>query len=259
MQQSAGKAPLWRRLARSTGLHKLAPTRTVHLPPAPPDRPLEALDAHSRTFPSMGGMELGPYFRMLARQVPAGTAIVEVGVWLGAGTAQLAYALAERRAAGHPVPPIYCYDRWMARPSHVPLAARQGWQVTPLHETLPLVRDALRPFGTEIHFRAGELRQARWNDGPIGIYIDDASKKQSDFRKVMRTFGPSFVPGQTVLVLMDYHYAGIGETEWQRRFISALPGHFEALDVPELAGSNTAAFRYLKPVDFEAAIAAGTL
>ena len=44
-------------------------------------------------IPSMGGRRFGSLLRRLACDALSGTSIVEVGCWLGAGTAQLALAL----------------------------------------------------------------------------------------------------------------------------------------------------------------------
>ena len=46
-------------------------------------------------IPSMGGMEIGPALREFARAAGPNKAIVEVGCWLGAGTAQLALGVLE--------------------------------------------------------------------------------------------------------------------------------------------------------------------
>src|SRR5690606_12370375 len=51
---------------------------------------LARLERLADEFPSMGGKKIGPFLRKLARAAPSHTAIVEVGSWLGAGTAQLA-------------------------------------------------------------------------------------------------------------------------------------------------------------------------
>ena len=48
-------------------------------------------------IPSMGGTEIGALLREAARNAPSNTAIVEVGCWLGAGTAQLALGIRERQ------------------------------------------------------------------------------------------------------------------------------------------------------------------
>ena len=85
---------------------------------------LRELTALSAQLPSMGGKEIGAFLRRVARDAPQGSAIVEVGCWLGAGTAQLALGVRER-AAGDTIP-IIAYDRWVARESEVEKASKQA-------------------------------------------------------------------------------------------------------------------------------------
>ena len=44
-------------------------------------------------IPSMGGRQLGADFDKYVSAMSNGLAIVEMGAWLGAGTAQIAYAM----------------------------------------------------------------------------------------------------------------------------------------------------------------------
>ena len=62
--------------------------------------------------------------RNLARHAPAGTSIVEVGTWLGAGTAQLALGIRERARPSEVA--LHCYDRWQANRSEITKAAGCG-------------------------------------------------------------------------------------------------------------------------------------
>ncbi|NWG45372.1 MAG: hypothetical protein HXY25_02335 [Alphaproteobacteria bacterium] len=238
-------------------------TATVRLPAGPPIMSLAELEAQAAGFPSMGGLELAPFLRGLGRAAPADAAIVEVGVWLGAGTAQLACALAQRAREGAAVPVLYCYDRWLAQKSEVQkTASRNTWALKRGQNTLPRVVEALSPFGVEICFRQGEIIEAQWADGPIGVYIDDASKKPKLFRTVMRKFGPHWIPGKTVVLLMDYSFylsTGNEEHSCQARFVEAHADHFEPIDLDVREPGCAAAFRYVKEVDFEAAIARGVL
>ena len=95
------------------------------------------LKAVADQIPSMGGRKIGAWLRQAARDAPSNTSIVEVGCWLGAGTAQLALGIRER-----PYPKdvsLHCYDRWKATTSEVDKALR--WPLAkPLQEsarTLP--------------------------------------------------------------------------------------------------------------------------
>jgi predicted O-methyltransferase YrrM len=83
----------------STAAHPAA--RVERIVPGP-DRNglrLDELELLASRIPSMGGTEIGAQLRRAARLAPANTAIVEVGSWLGAGTAQLALGVRDRPSA----------------------------------------------------------------------------------------------------------------------------------------------------------------
>jgi hypothetical protein len=212
---------------------------------------LETLEQRAARFPSMGSKEIGSFLRKLAREAPVNTAIVEVGSWLGAGTAQLALGIRDR-GADRSVK-IYSYDRWKASAGEVEKASRKA----DLHfsvgdNTLPWVMDALKPFGVAIEFVRGDIAAIEWAGGPISVYVDDASKAPSRFDHVLRTFGPSWIPGVTILVMMDYHYwekSGSEEHKCQKYFMEAHPEHFKQME--GFRRASNAAFLYCKKLDFE--------
>ena len=162
------------------------------------------LYAMANRIPSMGGREIGPVLRNLARHAPAGTSIVEVGTWLGAGTAQLALGIRERARPSEVA--LHCYDRWQANRSEITKAAGCGVHLAFEEDTLPRVRRTLDPFGVPVEYHKGELLGVQWDGGPISVYVDDATKMPEAFLHALRTFGPSWVPGTTRLVFMDYDY-----------------------------------------------------
>lgn len=211
------------------------------------------LNAVAEAIPSMAGRKLGPALRRAAREAPSGTAIVEIGSWLGAGTAQLALGIRERERRDVT---LHCFDRWRAQPHEIAKAARQGLHLAPLEDTLPRVRQALQPFEVPIRYHQGDLLQARWDGEPISVYVDDASKELPAFCHALATFGPCWIPGETVLLLMDFHLwkkTGIPEHEFQRHFLEAAGDSFEPL--PIAGRRRTAAlaiFRYKAPLGTEA-------
>jgi hypothetical protein len=212
---------------------------------------IEELERRAASFPSMGGAEIGPFLRSLARDAPPKTAIVEVGCWLGAGTAQLALGLRDRGV--EQTVKLHTYDRWTASPSEAEKAMKKaGIILSEGYDTLPLVKEALRPFGVGIKFHKGDIADIRWKSGPISVYIDDASKKPVRFHHVLRTFGPSWVPNVTTIVLMDYHFwekSGSEAHKCQKYFMEAHAEYFSMI-AGFRSGSN-AAFKYCKQFDFE--------
>ena len=200
-------------------------------------------------LPSMGGARIGPLLRQLARSASAGTSIVEVGSWLGAGTAQLALGVRERRDPGDVT--VHCYDLWSADRSERVKASMFGLRLARRENTLPRVRRSLAPFGVPVTFHRGDILRCGWDGGPISVYVDDVSKSPPLFAHALRTFGPSWVPGETVLVLMDYvHWkkSGIPGHKCQKHLIEANGECFERLDWPFATG----VFLYRKRIDFSA-------
>ena len=208
------------------------------------------LKAVADQIPSMGGRKIGAWLRQAARDAPSNTSIVEVGCWLGAGTAQLALGIRER-----PCPKdvsLHCYDRWKATTSEVDKALRGGVNLSVGDDTLPWVRQALNPFNVPIRFHKGDVMVAGWQDGRISVYVDDVSKPPWRFFPALLMFGPWWIPGETVIVLMDYdHWKNSGEFahRCQKQFVEANRDCFEPLGHAGDGKSSGAMFRYRKPVD----------
>lgn len=195
------------------------------------------LRAIAASLPSMGGVEIGPLLERLASEVPKDQTIVEVGCWLGAGTAHLALGAMKSAA------PIHVYDRWRTHRNEVPKAARHGVDINEGQDTLPLVQAALRPFGVKIHWHRCDIRRARWLGSPIGLYVDDASKGAAAWKRASRTFLRCVAVGG-VAALMDYHFhetAGPGYLS-QKRYMEARADRFEMIE-DRPAGSTCAVFR----------------
>lgn len=215
------------------------------------------IEAAVARIPSMDGRQLAGHLRAAAAQVPEGSCIVEVGSWMGSGTAQLAIGA----KAARPVPSIHVFDRFRASRSEVVKADTGGVQLRKGQNTLPIVQKHLAPLDASIVFHRTKIKDISWQDGPIGLYVDDAAKGAADFNRVLRCFGPSWIPGQTVLVLMDYGFwKKFTETDPEKSermrpqydFVTAHPDHFSVVAEDPIAGTSAAMFRYEKAFDFAA-------
>lgn len=203
----------------------------------------------------MGGREIADHLRKAAADVRPGHCIVEVGAWLGAGTAQLAYGA----RSATPTPTIHVFDKFKASKTEVVKAANGGLPLKKGQNTQFIVEDHLRNFGVPIEFHRGNIEDIHWQNGPIGLYVDDAAKAPSDFSHILKTFGPSWVPGVTVLFFMDYSYWKLyAETDparakrlrVQHDFMSGHRENFSVIDEGPIADTTTAIFRYEKELDF---------
>ena len=209
-------------------------------------------------IPSLGGLEIGPLLRRSARDAPAGTAIVEVGSWLGAGTAQLALGIRDR--PDRDAVRLHAFDRWRATAREVEKALRRGVVLRQGEDTLPRTRQAIDPIGVPVTYHKQDISTATWNGGSISLYVDDACKRWPAFYCALLTFGPHWIPGETVVVLMDYnHWRRTGDTghKCQKEFMELHDHCFESMNPRELAElpiqeawRRPAVFRYTRRLDF---------
>jgi hypothetical protein len=215
-----------------------------HIAPAKwsPHKPGESLKDYAARFPHMGGVKIGDILTELAERCPIGARIVEVGPWLGGGTAHLALG-APRNCY------VHLYDRFQCYAADAKKAAAFGIPLQQNDDTLPHVKKALAPFGANIIYHRVDLntRMIKFN-APINLYIDDASKHHTAWNNVMSAFKHHFIPNETLLVLMDYYYyerAGNSyRTQYQYMTSGKYAHEFELVD-DHVGATSTAIFRYL--------------
>ena len=153
-------------------------------------------------IPSMSGREIGAELRLWASQAESGTAIVELGVWLGAGTENLGLGAMDSNKNVE----IHCFDRFIANDSEVKRALLDGVILKKNQDTLPVAKKNLSRFGISIVYHKRNILSARWKNKPISLYIDDVCKRTDKFQHAIKTFSPYWIPGKTIVVLMDYYW-----------------------------------------------------
>jgi hypothetical protein len=209
-------------------------------------------------IPEMGGRRIGGYLRDWAKDAPANTKIVELGTWLGAGTAQMATGLQSRQDS-HGIK-IHTFDSFNISASSAEKARNQGVEFTEGDDTLPWVREALKAYDPIIEFHKGMLDdQTTWTGEPISLYVDDATKYPYTFYLCLKKFGPSWIPGKTVVVLMDaliylkkkdLPAKNIADLRIQHEFVTERPESFTPIE--GFKDTSVAAYRYEGGVDFNA-------
>ncbi len=152
-------------------------------------------------IPSMGGTEIGPILKKYASQVNSGQAIVELGCWLGAGTRQLLDGVQQ---SGRDVV-VHSFDKFQVKGHQKEKAAAFGVNLKDSFQEFQ------KTFSTELTEQRLEvywckIEKATWNGPEIGVHVDDACKRQPAFDHAIKTFSPFWVPGETVVVLMDFWY-----------------------------------------------------
>lgn len=206
-------------------------------------------------IPAMSGNGIGPWLQDIAAGVRAPHCIVEVGPWLGANTAFMAAGTADHT----PPAPIHAYDLFKAQGDEVRKAAAQGLDIALGADTRPLVQSLIAPFGGDVRLHKGDILDVTWDGTPIALYVDDAAKTPTNFYHVLQTFAPSFVPGITIVVLMDYGFWRDLKTAAQRRrfrvqqdLVERHAACFEEIRNEVFDGEVMAAFRYVRPLPMAA-------
>lgn len=198
----------------------------------------------------MSSYEIGTYLQGVAATVQAPHCIVEIGPWLGANTARMAHGTTAQEKPAI----VHAYDLFQARSDEVRKAASVGLEIGLGDDTRPLVQRLIASFGGTVDLHKGDILDIEWDDTPIGLYVDDAAKTPTHFYSMMRTFAPSFVPGETIVVLMDYGFWRDRPTmrarhrfRVQQNLIERYPASFEEIRNDVFDGGVMAAFRFLKP------------
>jgi len=202
-------------------------------------------------IPSMEDKKVKSYLYNIAKELENSGAVVECGSWLGGSIAPVAQALSEIDSQME----IHCYDRWEADEIEVSKAAKQGVSIDEEQDTLPLFKQYVDGIYPHIVPHKTSLLEAAWTGERIKLFIDDASKDPKLFNSVLNTFGPYFVPGETIIVLMDYQVherttSNVNKRlrKCQKYFIEANKDSFE--QIADLDNSSGVAFRYTNPIDW---------
>lgn len=179
----------------------------------------------------------------LGQAIPDGKgAVVELGPWLGSITAHVAAGMRRQGKKN----PIYVYDRFYANDREVEKAKRFEVNIELYQDTLDVFKKNIAPFEASITATKGSLIDVKWTHGPIMLYIDDAAKKGDIFKHCLDTFSPSFIPGETILALLDFFYYKKTKKDThksQQRYMDKHKNEYEF--VCRLEGSSAAIFNYI--------------
>lgn len=162
---------------------------------------IQGFDA-ARAVPTMlAAEEQALYAWLTAHWMQDIGAVVDLGCFVGGSTARLAAGLAAgaRKAHLHAFDKFTCDEdlkRSMLYPAGI--APFEG------RETLSLVRDLLTPWQDRITLHPGQIEQQHWDKGPIELLVMDASKRIDTMDQMGRTFFPSLIPGQSLVIQQDY-------------------------------------------------------
>jgi len=150
-------------------------------------------------IPSMGGAQIGEDLEYFAGLSEKNTSIVEVGTWLGAGTYHLAKGINEKNVE------VHCFDRFQSNIQEVNKAAGNDLILTVGQDTLPIVKEYLKEFKNIVYHKTN-IYEAKWEGKKISLYVDDACKRTDKFIYAIKTFSPCWIPGKTIIILMDFFW-----------------------------------------------------
>jgi hypothetical protein len=156
-----------------------------------------------KKIPSMTPECVHEYLTELGRQWTGQGVAIELGSWLGATAAALLTGLVE---AGYDKP-FYCCEAWTANEAQVKKAKRQGVTLVDKENILPKFINNIIPIHPNIQASRGNISSAIKNypGEPIEICIFDAPKTNPTFTDAIQVLSPYWIPGHTVLGLLDYY------------------------------------------------------
>jgi hypothetical protein len=152
----------------------------------------------AKKIPHMGAADIGKKLIDHAAEVKNNHYIVECGVWMGSGTAFLAIGAGKEKK-------IFCYDHFLTNSNEIEKLKKHDIEVEYGIDTLPMVAKNLKPFDAKIYYHKNDLLKFEWIGKPIGLYVDDVSKRNPYWTHVVKTFFPHLVVG-AVVILMDFHF-----------------------------------------------------
>jgi len=206
-------------------------------------------------IPAMSSPEVHAYLNELGRGWTGQGVAMEVGCWLGATSAALLEGLVE---AGYDKT-YWAFDRWQANESEVRKASEQNITLHLEENLKPIFLSNTKKIYDNIEAVKGMVPRTLnfFRAEPIEICMFDAPKRNPIFDDCIHMLLPHFIPGVTILGLMDYYFYRRQQfkPDWERflapvHFIEAHLDNFTVLqDFKE--NSSCAFFKYEKPISWK--------
>lgn len=159
-----------------------------------------------------GGKATKNYLVKYAQATRLGRAIIDIGPFLGSTTAYLAIGAGSKNQ-------IHSYDLWIADEGYTRKAKTQlGIELKQGSNLYSLWCKNIKPWNTNIYPHKEDIGKAFWLPKlPIGLYVDDAGQAASHIERLSHEFARYFVPGETILIMMDYFFY---ETHHDERYLT---------------------------------------
>ena len=205
---------------------------------------------HISTIPSMGGACISNELYDIGMNLSGIGDVVECGTWFGASIVPVAMALRDKNSKAA----IHCYDIWTGDEAQVAKAKLWNVKISIGEDLLPHFINYIKPVHPRVFAHKGLTNRASWSKNPIELYIDDCNKDPKEFFNALNTFSESWIPGTTIVVLMDYDYyqkSYLSDRKkeiyrCQKEFVESNMNSFELID-SNVKGTSASIFRFLKP------------
>jgi hypothetical protein len=128
---------------------------------------------------------------------------MELGCWLGASS----YALLEGLVKAKYDRPFWAFDRWKATKYQVRKAGMCGEHLEEGQDLVTLYRDNVKAVYDKIYLIQGNIPNSlsKYSGDPIEICVFDAPKTNPVFIESITALERYFIPGVTILGLLDYY------------------------------------------------------
>ena len=153
-------------------------------------------------IPSMTSEPVLDYLTQIGSEWTGKGVAVECGCWLGASMSALAKGLVE---AGYRFP-LVAFDQWIADEEQVEKAHAQGVKLELGQDTLPIFMQNVYKVYDWIDPNQELIHEGPYFLADTEIFLLDACKGEPAFSQTIERFAPSWIPGVTIVGLMDYTY-----------------------------------------------------
>lgn len=204
-------------------------------------------------IPAMTPKVVHDYLREIGKSWKGQGSAIELGSWLGATAVPLLEGLVE---AGYDLP-FYAYDIWTANEAQVEKAKNQGLTINVRENLLPIFEENVKSVYLNCKTYQGNIVDTidSYPGDEIEICLFDAPKRNPVFIKSIRSLIDYWIPGVTILGLLDFYFYKKRNDKMKERFMAPITfmernkGCFTKIaDWPDQC--SCAFFRYEKPIKF---------
>ena len=192
-----------------------------------------------RTVPGMTSESECRYlFWLASSQLTGAGPLVEVGSWLGRSTLHLAAGLRRSGRGGE----LHCFDGFTWAPSD---PGKSDLPLKPGDNFQSYFEAHVADYSDLITIHRTRIKKLTWSGQPVEVLFLDAPKKLPEITRCLEAFGPSLIPGRSIIAIQDYLYFPAYALA---ACMHALRGCLELIHV--VLDGSTVAFRVVAPIDF---------